>query len=433
MKVHVATYGCPSSQAASEIMMDAIKRQGHELVNEKSAEVVVFNTCTVKYTTEQKILHKIGDLGKKGVDVVVSGCMPEVQLEDILDNNQNAHILGVNSITRINEVLDSIENTENKDNSGQRLEIFSSIPDDILNAPRNRFNQNIHICQISQGCNNRCAYCVVRTARGKLKSFDIDSIVEDVRKAVSEGCREIWITSQDNAQYGTDRQDDVLLPQLLDRVASINGNFKIRVGMMNPFSVYPILDDLLKVYENNKIYKFLHLPIQSASEKVLGYMNRNYTMSEVDEIITKFRSRFNDLTLVTDVIVGFPGETEDDFYKSVNWVKNYRPDKVNISRYTPRPHTKALEYRNIDSRIVVRRSNELHHVCDTVKLESKKEMVGWYGKVFVSKDAKYKGVMARTESYKPVVIPESNLPSGQWCDVEITDTTSGYFLGKLTD
>ncbi|MFP4655027.1 MAG: tRNA (N(6)-L-threonylcarbamoyladenosine(37)-C(2))-methylthiotransferase, partial [Methanohalobium sp.] len=372
MKIHVATYGCPSSQAASEIMMNSIKRQGHELVDEKSADAVVLNTCTVKYTTEQKILHKIGELGENGVDVIVAGCMPEVQLENILDNNPDAHILGVNSILKISELLASIDGAKNNAKPLKRLEIFSYEPDGILNVPRTRFNQNIHICQISQGCNNRCAYCIVRAARGKLRSFDIDSIVEDVQAAVSEGCREIWITSQDNAQYGMDKKDDVLLPELLDRVSYIPGNFKIRVGMMNPFSVYPILDDLLKVYENDKIYKFLHLPIQSASEKVLGYMNRNYTMSEVDEIITKFRDRFDDLTLVTDIIVGFPGEIDEDFYKSVNWVKNYRPDKVNISRYTPRPHTKALEYRSIDSRIVVKRSNELHYVCDSVKLESKK-------------------------------------------------------------
>jgi len=154
-------------------------------------------------------------------------------------------------------------------------------------------------------------------------------------------------------------------------------------------------------------------------------------MSDANEIISGFRDRFDDLTLFTDIIVGFPGESGKDFNESVEWVRKYRPDKVNISRYTPRPHTKASGLRNIDSRIVVKRSNELHRVCEAIKLESKMQMIGWRGRVFVSKKAKTKGVMARTPSYKPVVIPVCELSPGQWCEVEIVDTTAGYFLGRV--
>ncbi|MGM0770824.1 MAG: tRNA (N(6)-L-threonylcarbamoyladenosine(37)-C(2))-methylthiotransferase [Halobacteriota archaeon] len=430
MKVHVLTYGCSANQASSEIMIAAVRDLGHELVSEKDAEVVVINTCTVKYATEQKILHKIEVLGNRAVDVVVTGCMPQVQLEAILEKNPDAHILGINSIAKIGKVLNVIENSRNG-GSRERVELMSTEPEGFLKTAHSRFNPNIHICQISQGCNYSCAYCIVTIARGDLRSFDAESIVEDVRMAVSEGCREIWLTSQDNGQYGTDR--DVLLPELLEHIVAIPGEFKVRVGMMNPFSVTPIIDDLIEVFRSDKIYKILHLPIQSASNNVLKKMNRFHTIEETNDIIARFREVFPELTVFTDIIVGFPGETNEDFRKTLEWVKEIRPDKVNISRYTPRPLTKALLFRNIDSRIVVNRSGELHSLCDEIKLASKQKMVGWKGKVFVSMDAKVKGVMARTGSYKPVVMPEGSVRPGSSCNVEIYDTTSGYFLARLAD
>ncbi len=225
MKVHVSTYGCSANQASAEIMMDSIMRMGHKLVCENDAEVVVLNSCTVKYATEQKILHKIREYGKKGIEVVVTGCMPQVQLDSILKNNPRSHILGVNSISRIGDVLDGIEKYFLDDNlmPGKRIEIFTPEPKGFLNTGRVRFNPNIHICQISQGCDYRCTYCIVKLARGRLRSFDPESIVSDIENALNEGCREIWLTSQDNGQYGMDI--DIRLPKLLKMVTAIPGDF----------------------------------------------------------------------------------------------------------------------------------------------------------------------------------------------------------------
>ena len=431
MKVHVSTFGCSANQASAEVMMATIRSLGHELASEEHADVVLLNTCTVKYSTEQKILHKIKDLGEKGIEVVVAGCMPEVQLEDIIRSNPDAHILGVNSISRIGDVLNTIAAPDicSQSTSQRSLHVFSDEPEGFINVPRLRFNSNIHICQLSQGCNNACSYCIVRLVRGPLRSFHPDSIVKDIEQGVAEGCREIWLTSQDNAQYGMDI--DFRLPQLLEGICEIPGDFKVRLGMMNPSSVLPILEELLDAFEKDKIYKLVHLPIQSASNDVLKRMNRSHSIEKADLIINSFRDRFDDLTLFTDIIVGFPGENEADFVKTVEWVKKQKPEKVNISRYTPRPHTKALEYRNIDSRIVVQRSNELHDVCEEVKIGARKSMMGWKGRVFISKEAKVKGLMARTASYKPVIIPESSAIPGSFCEVEIIDATPGYFLGRI--
>jgi MiaB-like tRNA modifying enzyme len=426
MKVHISTYGCSASQASAEIMKASVRDEGHELVPENAAEVVVINTCTVKYSTEQKILHRIREFGEKGIPVIVTGCMPEVQLEDIIHQNPASHILGVNSISLLGQVLDSLSRNEL---TGGSVKLFLEEPEGFQSVPRIRYNPNIHICQLSQGCNYACAYCIVTVARGKLSSFEPEDIVDDIQKAVDEGCREIWLTSQDNGQYGTDKE--VLLPQLLKNICRIPGNYRIRVGMMNPFSVIPILDDLLDAFEDERIYKFLHLPVQSASDDVLKNMNRYHSISEANTIIEAFRERFSDMTIFTDIIAGYPGETDRDFEKTLEWTKEWKPEKVNISRFTPRPHTKAWNMRKIDSRIIVKRSNELHEVCEAVKLASRDGMIGKEVEVFLSKPAKQKGMMARTASYKPVVIPECDQQPGITCMVYIYDATPGYFLGRI--
>ncbi|MDI9396068.1 MAG: tRNA (N(6)-L-threonylcarbamoyladenosine(37)-C(2))-methylthiotransferase [Euryarchaeota archaeon] len=433
MKIYLESFGCSASQASAEIMKASVERLGHELLSPETAgqaEVYICNSCTVKYTTEQKILYKIRSMGEKGVQVIVSGCMPEVQLEDILHANPEAHILGINSISHLDDLLSSIEERNKAGlTGGERLEVRTSEPLGFLNVPRKRSNPNIHICQISQGCNFACSYCIVKHARGKLRSFPPQEIVEDIRSAVADGCREIWLTSQDDSQYGMDT--GIKLPDLLCMISEIPGDFKVRVGMMNPFSVLPILDELVDAFDSDKIFKLLHLPIQSASHHILKKMNRMHKMDAVDEIITKFRARFEDFSLFTDIIVGFCDESDEDFEETLEWVKKYRPEKVNISRYSPRPHTKAFSFRNLDSRIPAQRSHELHKLCEQIKLKSKQEMIGWKGRVFVSRYTEIGDALTRTDSYRPVVISGSDLKLGQYAQVEIMDAKPGYFLGKL--
>ncbi|HWR26084.1 MAG TPA: tRNA (N(6)-L-threonylcarbamoyladenosine(37)-C(2))-methylthiotransferase [Methanosarcina sp.] len=435
MKIYLESFGCSANQASAEIMKACVKSLGHELLDSGSTaqpDVYICNSCTVKYTTEQKILSRIRRMGEKGIEVIVSGCMPEVQLEDILNANPEANILGVNSISLLGNLIISIEQRKNQAVSTRKsLQINTPESIGFLNVPRERSNLNIHICQISQGCNFACSYCIVKYARGKLRSYPQHEIVNDIRAAVTDCCKEIWLTSQDDSQYGMDT--GFKLPELLGMISEIPGDFKVRVGMMNPFSVLPILDDLVDAFDSDKIFKLLHLPIQSASPRVLKRMNRLHNMDAVDRIITKFRSRFEDLSLFTDTIVGFCDETDEDFKETVEWVKKYRPEKVNISRYSPRPHTKAFSFRKLDSRISVQRSRELHKVCEEIKLESKQKMIGWKGRAFISKYTELGDVLARTDAYRPVVISGSSLKPGEYVELEIVDAKPGYFLGKLLE
>ncbi|WP_338099327.1 tRNA (N(6)-L-threonylcarbamoyladenosine(37)-C(2))-methylthiotransferase [Methanolapillus africanus] len=471
MKIYFETFGCSANQASAETMLGIIRSMGFETSSEADADVYVCNTCTVKYTTEQKILHKIRSFGDSGRYVVVAGCMPEVQLDLILNANPEAYVLGINSVLDLKNVLGGIasnlensklnlnsdfnSNSNSNFNSGSQpssgsgengtvrvraapVRIFSKSPDGFLNLPKVRYNSNIHICQISTGCNFGCSYCIVKLARGNLISFPPEEIIADITAAVADGCSEIWLTSQDDSQYGMDFKSDspyhgLRLPELLSMIVQIPGNFKIRVGMMNPFSVLPILPRLVDVFSDSKIFKFLHLPIQSASENVLKTMNRRHKMDDVDLIIQTFQERFPDLTLFTDIIVGFCGETDDDFQQTVDWIKKYRPAKVNISKYSPRPGTKAFSLRNLDSRILTERSKILSEITDEIKLEDKNKRVGKVENIFVSKYGKESGVMARTDDYKPVIVNNTDLKPGDTAKVRIIDATPGYFIGELVE
>jgi len=444
MKIFFETFGCSANQASAETMLGLIRSMGFDLASEADADIYICNSCTVKYTTEQKILHKIRIFGEQGKDVIVAGCMPEVQLDLILNANPEAYILGVRSVNGLCDLLQKLAGknksaaviTENHNYVPVR--VSSKAPDGFLNLPKIRYHQNIHICQISTGCTFGCSYCIVRLARGDLISFPPADILSDIRAAVAEGCSEIWLTSQDDSQYGMDFSKDspyagMRLPDLLKQIAGLPGDFKIRVGMMNPFSIKPILSELVDAFDHPKIYKFLHLPIQSASENVLKTMNRHYKPEDVGEIIAAFKDRFFDLTLFTDIIVGFCGETDSDFEKTAEWVRQYKPDKVNISKYSPRPGTKAFLLRNLDSRILTARSRELTTITDDIKQETKNQRIGKTEDVFISKYGKESGVLARTADYKPVVLNEEGLRPGMSAKIRIVEATPGYFIGELIE
>ncbi|MDR2944667.1 MAG: tRNA (N(6)-L-threonylcarbamoyladenosine(37)-C(2))-methylthiotransferase [Methanosarcinales archaeon] len=443
MKVLFETFGCSANQASAEIMRGIIKNTGFEFASEEEADLYVCNSCTVKYTTEQKILHKIRTFGERGKDVIVCGCMPEVQLDLILNANPEAYIVGVRSVNGLQEILQKIKSKSptsflGKNHDYLPVRLSSQVPEGFLNLPKIRYHDNIHICQISTGCRFSCSYCIVRLARGDLVSFPPEEIIEDVRAAVAEGCSEIWLTSQDDSQYGMDfskeaSYSEIRLPDLLKRIASLPGDFKIRVGMMNPFSIKPILPELVDAFDHPKIYKLLHIPIQSASEGVLKSMNRHYSMADVGKIIADFKVRFPDLTVFTDIIVGFCGETDSDFEKTAAWVQKYKPDKINISKYSPRPGTKAFPLRNLDSRILTARSRDLTEITSRLKLETKNQRIGKTEEVFISKYGKESGVLARTADYKPVVLNEKGLKPGMSAKIQIIEATPGYFIGKLME
>jgi MiaB-like tRNA modifying enzyme len=293
---------------------------------------------------------------------------------------------------------------------------------------------------IAEGCLGRCAYCITRFARGGLRSSSIDSVIEDVRTAVDSGAGEIRLTAQDIACYGLDFKNNIRLPDLLEKICRIqpaqdkNNNFMIRVGMMNPDSLQPIIDNLISVYTDPRIFKFLHIPVQSGSDDILELMGRKYKVEQFKAIVTQFREAFPNMTISTDIIVGFPKESEDDHKRTLTMLEEIKPNIVNITRFSQRPGTKTASMSGkLHGRTIKARSRELTELCQSISLNLNHEFINAELRVLATEKniGRYKNTtLTRTDEYKPVVV-ESDLELGKSFRVKVVSATEAYLIGEI--
>jgi len=342
--------------------------------------------------------------------------MPKVEAELVRGVAPKASIVGPNDFLNIIEVLNWALN-------GKRIEAVDGGPIDKVLQKRVRKNPIIHIAPISTGCLGYCSYCIVKYARGRLHSFPIHGIVADAKRAICEGCKEIWVTAEDTASYDW---NGFKLPDVLRNLCNIEGKFYIRVGMMTPNHVKQILEDLIKIYESEKIFKFLHLPVQSGNDEILEKMGRNYTIEDFKEIVYMFRSKIPDLSLSTDIICGFPGETEDQFSDSLHLIDEIKPDVLNISRFWPRPGTEAEKMGGqIHGRETKRRSREMSKLWKRISKENGLKWIGWEGETLIDEIGRTGESIGRNSSYKTIILKE-NLRLGEFVRAKVTGAGIGY-------
>ena len=383
--------------------------QGHVFIdNPDFADLVVVNTCTVTQTTQQKVLKYIYLLSDLGKDVVVAGCLPAAQ-PGIMD--------GIDSPSVTPASLDEI--TDIVGSNGITAPTLYDVP--LLEGVTG-------IVSISQGCVGQCSYCIVKQARGKLVSRPAQYIVDEIRLLVQQGAREIQLTSQDTSAYGMDMC--IRLPELLRAVTAVEGDYMIRVGMMNPFTVIGIIDDIIESFKDSHIFKFLHIPIQSGSDKVLQHMNRKHTAEEFKYIIDTFRNNFPGIVISTDFIVGYPTETEQDFIDTLELLKEIRPQKVNITRYSPRPDTPSSQLRDLPSWKKKERSRRLTKVHHTINRELLRKRIGDSIHVLTTEVGKDNSTIGRDIYYNNIVV-KKDIPLGNWYDVEITGSTITYLIAEI--
>jgi MiaB-like tRNA modifying enzyme len=274
---------------------------------------------------------------------------------------------------------------------------------------------------------SECTFCQTKLAKGDLSSYRLGDIVRQVKTEIKEGCKEVWLTSTDNGCYGFDIGTD--LPTLVNAVSEIPKDFMIRVGMMNPMYMSRIKQELVESYDNEKVFKFLHIPVQSGSNKVLNDMKRGHTSETFREIVKKTKDRFENFTISTDIIVGFPSETEEDFQKTLALLDETKPDVVNLSKYSARPGTDAAELKQIDAAEIKRRSKIIFEQINKISMESNKKWIGWKGKVLFDENTE-EGIKGRNYAYKPISVQEK-VDIGDSHIVEITDATRKRLIGKI--
>jgi len=415
MKTYIEVYGCTANKSDSSLVKGVLKENNYEIVeNFTDANIIIIHTCTVIDTTEQRMLSRMKNFKKSGKKVVVCGCMAAVQKDLIKDILPDALFLSPQYSHHIVDLLDG----KNLKFSEKNKTLFPKYYDDLI-AP----------ISIAEGCNFSCSYCITSIARGKLKSYPINEITQDICSAIKKGCREIQLTSQDTSSYGLDNKNNLGI--LLKNISKIPGEYRVRVGMMNPYTCLLKLESIIDGFEDIRIYKFLHLPVQSGDNIILRKMKRKYAVEDFFEIINKFQRKYPEITISTDVIVGFPSETDEQFQNTIELLEKVRPDITNITRYSARPLTTAKKMSGrLKTELVKKRSKVLTDICNKISKEKNQNHIGKKYNILVTEIGKEGTFVGRAENYKLVVIKEK-VKLGKFISVQITEAASTYLFGSI--
>ncbi len=437
LRVFIETYGCSSNASDSETLAALLEQHGHALAAaEDEADVVVLNTCTVKDGSFRSFERRLAELREAGRRVVVAGCVPTAH-RDLAALREGVVALGVNNLSDIALAVEAAA-------AGRAARFLDGAPGSArLELPTRPRSPVIEITPISQGCLSHCAFCETRAARGGLVSYPAEAIRRRVEAALERGAREIWLTSQDTAAWGRDRGARLadLLAELA-RVAPPSGaEFRMRLGMANPLYLRDQWEPVAAALTSGAFFRFLHFPLQSGSDAVLRRMKRGYTAREWIEAALWFRERAPGLTLATDVIVGFPGETEEDFAATLAALEAVRPEVINRSRYSPRPLSPAgrAGWRPPPGPAVRERSIRLDALTRQLVESSLAEGLGRRVRALVDQCRPGENPLARTDAYRPVALcgagggVEARALPGRFVEVEITGAAQWHWEGRIAE
>ena len=426
--VWIEAYGCSANIADSEIIAGTLNSHGYNIVHcidESDLNIIV--TCSVKDSTEHKMLHRIKQLTVDNKPLLVAGCLTKTERKKIEKINPNVSLLGPNSLDRSVEAV-------NLTFSNNKIVFLDDSSEEKVNLPRLRVNKSISIVEIASGCLSNCSFCQTKLSKGNLKSYRPGSIISQVKNDVKDGCNEIWLTSTDNGCYGKDINSNLV--ELLKLCTQLEGDYKIRVGMLNPMYLSEILYDLILVYKNEeKIFKFLHIPVQSGSNKILKQMYRGHDIKIFKKAVYEFRKSIPEITIATDVIVGFPNETDEDFKLTLDLIKEYKPDIINISKYSQRSGTVSSRLKNIPSDQKKLRSTILHSISREISKKRNTLWKGWIGDVYIDEITNTL-VQGRTYAYKSVIINNAdklNLSIGQIIKVKVVDSSQYSLFAEFLE
>lgn len=431
-KVWIEAYGCSASMNDSEIISGLLRNDGYE-ISETShdASINIIVTCSVKDVTEHRMLHRIAKLSETGNPLVVAGCLPKADRLKVESVNPTASLIGPDTIEKITEVVRSAS-------SGRKqVELEKNESYQKVNIPKLRLNSAVSIVQIASGCMSECSFCQTKLVKGDLTSYRPGEIIRQIQADVNQGCKEIWLSSTDNGCYGRDIGTD--LANLLLRCCGVEGDFKIRVGMMNPMYIPQLLHSLLDIFsQNNKVFKFLHIPVQSGSDRILGKMKRGHSAQTFLKAVRLFRDKIPEITIATDVIVGYPSETEDDFRQTIDLLRAAQPEIVNLSKYSARPGVLAATEKKVHSHITKNRTRHLDKILREISCARNSPWVGWTGDIIIDEIAE-NYVQGRNYAYKPIIVAASNtnkvrgdvISLGSKVNVKVIDFSRYALRGNL--
>lgn len=410
MNYHIITYGCQMNEHDSEKIAGMLESMGYQESDDHAkADIIVFNTCLIRKNAELKVFGKVGSLKQLKEDnpemiIAVGGCM--MQQEGPVDELYQKYpqvdiIFGTHNIHKLPSLINQVKHGDER-----VIDVWEEDKGLIPDLPSKRRNEFQAWVTIIQGCDNYCSYCIVPHVRGSERSRPLEDIVDEVKKLVADGVIDITLLGQNVNSYGLDLDDDYDFPDLLSELTKINGLEKIKYMTSHPKD---LSDKLIKtVARNDNISKHFHLPVQSGSSRILKAMNRKYDREHYLGLIDKIRKNIPDAVITTDFIVGFPGETESDFEKTLSLVEKVRFDMAYTFAYSPREGTPAAKKADqISSEEKHRRLQALMDKQNQISYELNQELIGKEIDVLVEgeskKDPDY--FSARSDGNKLVIIP----------------------------
>ena len=423
MKVFIETYGCTYNQGDSQIIAGILDNNDVILVDSvEEADIIIVNTCYVKLPTENKIIYRIQKLQEDYPEkkVIVAGCMVEVDPLKLEKVGPGCSWIGPH---KLHEAFDVVNRTY----SGEVVRSSGFTRESKVGLKKIKKNPLIHIIQICEGCLGACTFCCTRFARGRLNSYSIDDIVAEAKKAIDEGAREIQLTAQDTAAFGRDTGES--LADLIKEVANLEGNFRVRVGMMHPRNILKNYPEIIEAIKHPNVYNFIHLPIQTGSNKVLSEMNRGHTIEDYLKIVDAFKKEIPNVTIATDIIVGYPTETEDDFKLTCDLIEKVKPSLIHLSKYQHRKGAISSSLKEVPYEVMKKRSKLLSEFKVRITEEENKKLIGTTQKALVVEKGSKGGYIAKSDDYIPIVV--SDVSEGDFVSAKIYETTSTYLKGKL--
>ncbi|MCD6521575.1 tRNA (N6-isopentenyl adenosine(37)-C2)-methylthiotransferase MiaB [Candidatus Calescamantes bacterium] len=429
MRFYIETYGCQMNQYDSRVVSSLLEREGWEKVDEwKEADFILVNTCAVRQHAEDRVFSRLGIWGKykrekkPSLKIGILGCISQKEGENLIHRFPYLDLVaGTFVIPKISQLV--------KEALEHRV---VALEEELLEIPPPEIEEDAVTTFISvmRGCNNFCSYCIVPYVRGRERSRSPESVIEEVKKAVSKGVKEVVLLGQNvNSYRGFSVRDGrcVDFPELLKLVNKVEGLYRIRFATSHPKD---LSDELIKaVKELDKVCEHIHLPIQSGSNRILQLMNRKYTREDYLRLVEKIRKEIPEVSITTDIIVGFPGEGEKEFMETVSLVKEVEFDAAYIFKYSPRPFTSAYSLKDDVSK--EEKERRLNYLLQLQKSISKKKNDIYVGKeveVLVEKRER-EGWFGRTRNHKSVIISSSLPLLGKLVKVRIVRNRKGILEG----
>ncbi|REJ34827.1 MAG: tRNA (N6-isopentenyl adenosine(37)-C2)-methylthiotransferase MiaB [Bacillota bacterium] len=434
-KAYIVTFGCQMNELDTQTMYGLLAGLGYEKTYDiEEADLILYNTCSVRENPERKVygqVHSLKELKEKKPDLIIgiSGCMPQSKVERQKLWERLPHvdlIFGTMNIHRLPELITQVQQT------GQRvMEVWDEHGDIVEGLPVVREDKLKAFVTIIYGCDYRCSFCIVPQTRGRQRSRRAGYIINEVEQLAAEGYKEVTLLGQTVDAYGKDLGDGTTLASLLWRLNEIDGIERLRFMTSHPRDITDELIDCMRDAE--KVMEQLHLPVQSGNDRILKLMGRRYNRRQYLELVEKLRANIPDLTLTTDIIVGFPGETEEEFEDTISLVKEVEYDSAFMFIYSPRPGTGAPNLPDhVPEEVKRERIHRLIEVQNEISARKNAAMVGSVQEVLVEgKNEKEPGMLnGRTRGNKIVTFPGGEELVGRIIPVRITRARTWTLVGE---